>query len=73
MEEVELAARAAGLRYVNDARPGIRRVRRGTDAHASGTLPEAWQRSRTTERATRAERTVLSVLQRAAGDLLLAG
>lgn len=43
------------------------------DAHASGSLAEAWQRARTTERATRAERTVLSVLQRAAGDLLLAG
>ncbi|MEJ7765691.1 MAG: hypothetical protein WKF86_09365 [Acidimicrobiales bacterium] len=43
------------------------------DAHASGALAEAWQRARTTERANRAERTVLSVLQRAAGDLLLAG
>ena len=43
------------------------------DAHASGALLEAWQRARATERATRAERTVLSVLKRAAGDLLLAG
>jgi len=43
------------------------------DAHASGALKEAWQRARSTERVTRAERTVLSVLQRAAGDLLLAG
>src|SRR5215218_9639704 len=29
MEEAVLAARAAGLRYVSDAKPGIRRVRRG--------------------------------------------
>ena len=29
MDEAEVAARAAGLRYVSDARPGIRRVRRG--------------------------------------------
>ena len=29
MDEPELAARAAGLRYVSDAKPGIRRVRRG--------------------------------------------
>jgi DNA topoisomerase-1 len=43
------------------------------DAHASGALLEAWQRSRATERASRAERAVLSVLKRAAGDLLLAG
>ena len=43
------------------------------DAHASGVLLEAWQRSRATERASRAERAVLSVLQRAAGDLMLAG
>ncbi|CAA9211873.1 MAG: Hypothetical protein PA2244 (similar to DNA topoisomerase IB, but possibly involved in glycosyl-transfer) [uncultured Acidimicrobiales bacterium] len=43
------------------------------DAHTSGVLLEAWQRSRATERASRAERTVLSVLQRAAGDLMLAG
>ncbi len=43
------------------------------DAHSSGALLAAWQSSRATERASRAERTVLSVLQRAAGDLLLAG
>jgi len=43
------------------------------DAHASGALLEAWQHARATERASRAERTVLSVLKRAAGDLLLAG
>ena len=43
------------------------------DAHASGVLLDAWQRSRATERASRSERTVLSVLQRAAGDLMLAG
>ncbi len=43
------------------------------DAHPSGALAEAWKRSRATERATRAERAVLSVLRRAAGDLLLAG
>ena len=43
------------------------------DAHASGALLEAWQRARSTARASRAERTVLSVLQRAAGDLMLAG
>lgn len=30
MEEAEVAARAAGLRYVSDAKPGIRRMRRGT-------------------------------------------
>ena len=30
MEEAELAARSAGMRYVSDAGPGIRRVRRGT-------------------------------------------
>ena len=43
------------------------------DAHRSGALLEAWRRSRATERASRAERTVLSVLQQAAGDLSLAG
>ncbi len=43
------------------------------DAHASGVLLETWKQSRATERANRAERTVLSVLQRAAGDLMLAG
>ena len=43
------------------------------DAHESGVLLETWKRSRATERANRAERTVLSVLQRAAGDLMLAG
>ena len=43
------------------------------DAHQSGALLETWKRSRATERASRAERTVLSVLQRAAGDLMLAG
>jgi len=43
------------------------------DAHASGALLEAWQGARATERASRAERAVLTVLKRAAGDLLLAG
>ncbi len=43
------------------------------DAHATGALADAWQRSRATERSSRAERAVLSVLKRAAGDLLLAG
>jgi len=75
VEEAELVARAAGLSYVSDASPGISRVRRGTGFSYVGVdgRPEAWLRARTTERATRAERTVLSVLQRAAGDLLLAG
>jgi DNA topoisomerase-1 len=41
------------------------------DAHRTGLLSEAWSRSRATERATRAERTVLSVLQQAS-DLDLA-
>ena len=43
------------------------------DAHRSGDLLEAWKRSRATERAGRAERTVLSVLQQASADLELAG
>lgn len=43
------------------------------DAHRSGDLLEAWKRSRATERASRAERTVLSVLQEAPSDLELAG
>jgi DNA topoisomerase-1 len=42
-------------------------------AHRSGDLLDAWRRARATERASRAERTVLSVLQQAGRDLLLAG
>jgi DNA topoisomerase-1 len=43
------------------------------DAHRTGALQETWRRSRATERASRAERAVLSVLQQASGDLELAG
>jgi DNA topoisomerase-1 len=43
------------------------------DAHRSGDLLEAWRRARATDRASRAERTVLSVLQQAGRDLPLAG